>query len=79
MRTLAAFKWTHNQLCSLGVPCFHAYLSPSRVLVLIYSSFAARVNMPVQFPSEKVTMGYWAIRGLAAPMRMMAAYAKMDM
>lgn len=46
---------------------------------LLEQNFAARVNMPVQFPSEKVTMGYWAIRGLAAPMRMMAAYAKMDM
>mmetsp|Transcript_21537 Transcript_21537/g.49811 ORF Transcript_21537/g.49811 Transcript_21537/m.49811 type:complete len:233 (+) Transcript_21537:61-759(+) len=31
--------------------------------------------MGVEYPAKKLTMGYWAIRGLAAPMRMMAAYS----
>ena len=28
--------------------------------------------------SEKLTLGYWKIRGLAAPLRMMLSYNKVD-
>jgi hypothetical protein len=32
-------------------------------------------TMGVEYPAKKLTMGYWNIRGLGAPMRMMAAYS----
>jgi hypothetical protein len=31
--------------------------------------------MPVTYPATKLTLGYWGIRGLGAPIRMMAAYS----
>ncbi len=32
----------------------------------------------LQVPSRKLTIGYWACRGLGAPLRMVAAYSQTD-
>jgi len=37
-----------------------------------------KASAPPAAPCGKITIGYWAIRGLAAPLRMMAAYAGAD-
>ena len=34
--------------------------------------------MLIEVPSRKLTIGYWACRGLGAPLRMMAAYSQTD-
>jgi hypothetical protein len=39
---------------------------------------AGAARMLIEVPSRKLTIGYWACRGLGAPLRMMAAYSQTD-
>jgi hypothetical protein len=47
-------------------------------LVQITGSTLLQARHMLQVPSRKLTIGYWACRGLGAPLRMMAAYSQTD-